>query len=67
MQARTGDPNTQKPVAPMTPAEEDRNAGVTRTDEGKIAPTTAEQETSKPTEGNAQDILAMIRNRQNNG
>ena len=67
MQARTGDPNTQKPVAPMTPAEEDRNAGVTRTDEGKVAPTTAEQETSKPTEGNAQDILAMIRNRQNNG
>ena len=67
MQARTGDPNTQKPVAPMTPVEEDRNAGVTRTDEGKVAPTTAEQETSKPTEGNAQDILAMIRNRQNNG
>jgi len=74
MSAPTGDPNSSKPAAPiaetktapMTPKEEDANAGVTRDESGTPSAPEASTATTedKPSSERAQDILKMIRDRQ---
>ena len=67
MAARTGDPvapaaNTPAPTP--TPAPVAETAPATETTEAKADPTPAPKAEAEPAEGNAQDILAMIRARQ---
>jgi len=77
MSAPTGDPNkgntapaatpaapVQETAAPMTPAEEDKNAGVTRDTAGEVESTATSTTEDKPSSERAQDILKMIRDRQ---
>jgi hypothetical protein len=74
MSAPTGDPKssastpaTATPTAPMTKVEEDANAGVTRDEAGAVESQATASETAtddKPSSERAQDILAMIRSRQ---
>jgi len=67
MAARTGDPVAPAATTPAptpTPAPVAETAPATETTEAKADPTPAPKAEAAPAEGNAQDILAMIRARQ---
>ena len=67
MAARTGDPvapATTTPAPAPTPAPVAETAPATETTEEKAEPAPAPKAEAAPAEGNAQDILAMIRARQ---
>ncbi len=67
MAARAGDPvapTANTPAPTPTPAPVAETAPATETTEAKADPTPAPKAEAEPAEGNAQDILAMIRARQ---